>query len=164
MGDNYWGDVRDIAEEIYAECECDIEANDAYDKVHEHVDGSGWLIYYNDHEKVLNETNNTPDGSEIKAMTADDATWEDMRGTAAYLAMTADVMDTLREVAEGAPECSECYQKLPLDVEEEICADCKVQCEECEDFFHPDEISGDSGRDLCEDCRNEIDETEKEAE
>ena len=63
--------------------------------VTESVDGNEYVIYYSANETALRASQNEPDGSEVRAMSADDADWRTMRTLATYLAMEADVMEEI---------------------------------------------------------------------
>jgi hypothetical protein len=96
--DNYWQDVEDIAREV-------IESKGTnedhwHDAIHENVDGNSWIIYYGNNEEVLSQTNNEPDNDEIASMCNPKGGWQDMRMTAAYLAMERDVWDKCRELVD----------------------------------------------------------------
>jgi len=68
------------------------------------VDGSEYIIYYSANEVVLEATDNEPDSSDVRAMSADDADWRTMRTLAAYLAMEADVMEAIGQIVKERDE------------------------------------------------------------
>jgi hypothetical protein len=100
---DYWNTVEAIAEEAREEYP-DPNDEGRHRYIHESVDGSSWIIYTANHETVLRESDNEPDPKEVKAMSAEDADWQDMRMLAAFLAMEADVWEKLRELDEEAEE------------------------------------------------------------
>jgi len=108
---DYTKTVRNIAEEAIQEYpftngeHCD----DRQQYVSESVDGNEYVIYYAANETALRASDNEPDGSEVRAMSADDADWRTMRTLATYLAMEADVMEEINRIfwapfADGAEE------------------------------------------------------------
>lgn len=101
----YWDTVRTIAEEIReAYPNPRRHHNERVDRVHEDVDGNSYIIYYAENEDVLRETHNEPDPRDVRAMSAPDADWKQMRTIAAYLAMEADVFEVLQELDEAAED------------------------------------------------------------
>jgi len=66
--------------------------------VRESVDGNEYVAYYGANEIALRASQNEPDGSEVRAMSADDADWRTMRTLATYLAMEADVMEQIEKL------------------------------------------------------------------
>jgi len=97
----YGESVVSIAREIYEELpDSRRDHNERVDRVHEDVDSSQWIIYTGNHEIVLRDTRNEPDSREVKAMSGPDADWKQMRQTAAFLAMEADVWDEIRKLDE----------------------------------------------------------------
>lgn len=96
---DYWKAVQAIAAEAVEEYPDD-DDDKRQEYVTQSVDGSEYIIYYGANETVLEATGNEPDGSEVKAMSADGADWRTMRMTAAYLAMGADVNDEVRKLDE----------------------------------------------------------------
>ena len=98
----YWNDIKSIAKEIKEEYpDPDGDHNERVEQVHADVDGSSWIIYYSNNEEVLRETENPPDSDEVAAMTGPGKDWQDMRLTAAFLAMEGDVFMTLNELDKG---------------------------------------------------------------
>jgi len=104
----YWDDIETIAKEIREEYPDPIrDHNRRVERVSEDVDGSSWIIYYDQNETVLNETENEPDDSDVAAMAGPDRGWKDLRMIAAYLAMEGDVWQTLNELDKEAEESEE---------------------------------------------------------
>ena len=69
--------------------------DDRQEYVTESVDGNEYVVYYGANEIALRASRNEPDGSEVRAMSADDADWRTMRALATYMAMEADVMEEI---------------------------------------------------------------------
>ena len=94
---DYRKTVRNIAEEAIQEFpftngeHCD----ERQQYVSESVDGNEYVIYYGANETALRASDNEPDGSEVRAMSANDADWRTMRTLATYMAMEADVMEEI---------------------------------------------------------------------
>lgn len=104
---NYWNSVKAIAKEIVEELpdpEGDSEARS--ERVNEAVDGSAWIIYEYNNETVIHDTENEPDDREVAAMSPRDAGWKKLRQIAAFLAMEADVYETIREFDKKRKESS----------------------------------------------------------
>ena len=97
---DYWKTVESIAKDIMEEYP-DKDDDGRHDYVHESVDGSAWKIYYGQNETVLEATNNEPDDRDVMAMANPDSTWRDMRQTAAYLAMKADIYHAITKLDEA---------------------------------------------------------------
>jgi len=93
--EQYWKDVLAIAKEIFEDCPIDVEY---YDLVHESIDGCEWIIYDYRHETVLTATENYPDPSDVHSISKEDASWEELRQTAAFLAMEQDVLDEINSL------------------------------------------------------------------
>lgn len=101
----YWDTVRAIAEEVREEYpHPDRHHNQRSEYIFESVDGSSYIIYYNENEEVLNETHNEPDNDEVASMSRSGGNWKDMRQTAAFLAMERDVWEALKELDEEAED------------------------------------------------------------
>jgi hypothetical protein len=98
----YWQDIKDYAEEIAKEHRDDEDARQ--EAVHEYVDGSKWIIYNANHEKVLSQTDNYPDSDEVAEMSNPKKGWEHMRMVAAFMAMESDLMQAVNEAVEELPE------------------------------------------------------------
>lgn len=139
----YWSSVYGIADEILAEHYGDDDAiNDA---VHEHVDGSGWIIYTGKQLAVLLLTQNDPDGEDVASMSG--GSWDSMQTVAAFLAMERDVYDDIRYKIDNADtECPDCGGDMDvtcpycggtgdsnIDGGCELCSGSgTVECERCE--------------------------------
>ena len=95
---DYWDSVESIAREVIEQNGLDEE--NWHDSIHENVDSSSYIIYYHDNETVLKETRNEPDNREVASMSRPDGGWKDMRQTAAFLAMEADVWEKCRELVD----------------------------------------------------------------
>jgi len=118
----YWEQVRGIAQEVFDENPGSDADDEDYDKIHEQVDGSYWIIYYHAAERVMNL------GS--SGYTSHEDAWEDLgaesvfakegRGKGAtpptlstiitrmaYSAMAADVSEALAELREAYEEPDE---------------------------------------------------------
>ena len=103
---DYWQDVRAIAAEIVeAHPDPDDDHNDRCDRVHQDCDGSAWIIYTHAQRKVLDFTDNTPDGEDVAAMS--DGTWDGMQTVAAFLALEGDVYDAIRVLDAEREEAEE---------------------------------------------------------
>jgi hypothetical protein len=114
----YWDTVKAIAEEIHDEYpDPDDDHNERADRVHEDVDGSQWIIYYNKNDTVLNETHNYPDDRDVREMAGDTGDWKKMRTVTAFLAMEADVYEVLKELDDEAED--EEVDEEELEEEEE---------------------------------------------
>ena len=100
----YWQSVEAIAKDALDEHE---DEDDAREYITESVDGSHWIIYYHANEIVLDATSNEPDGAEVRAMSADDADWRQMRMLAAFMAMEIDVMGKLDDLVKEREEAAE---------------------------------------------------------
>ena len=133
----YWRDVDTIASEILAQHYGDHNA--ICEAVHEHVDGSAWIIYTGQQLAVLMLTLNDPDGGEVAAMS--DGSWQNMQTVAAFLAMEGDVWEAIRSKEEDADtECPDCegdgFIECPDCGSEEICetwdATRTIDCPRCE--------------------------------
>jgi hypothetical protein len=90
---DYIKTVEGIAEDAIREYPDDDDDRQEY--VSASVDGNEYVIYYGANEIALRASQNEPDGSEVRAMSADDADWRTMRALATYLAMEADVMEEI---------------------------------------------------------------------
>ena len=90
---DYIKTVEGIAEDAIKEYPDDDDARRQY--VTESVDGNEYVVYYGANEIALRASQNEPDGSEVRAMSADDADWRTMRALATCLAMEADVMEEI---------------------------------------------------------------------
>ena len=108
---NYIKTVRNIAEEAIEEYPfTDGQySDDRQEYVSQSVDGNEYVIYYGANEYALGASDNEPDGSEVRAMSADDADWRTMRTLATYVAMEADVVEEIDRIfwaifADGAKE------------------------------------------------------------
>jgi len=84
----YWDTVNFIAEEAFKECK-DNES-DAYEYIHESVDGSYWIIYYHANYKVMQYTDNDSAYEDYGDLPKD---WNTATTFVAFCAMKADVMD-----------------------------------------------------------------------
>ena len=98
----YWDDVESIAKEALEECSTD---EDAYDRIHESVDGSAWIIYTHATFKVMSYTDNREAytdnfGNEF----GKDADYDRITQLMAYGAMEADVMQKYQELKEAKEE------------------------------------------------------------
>ena len=94
-------DYLKTVESIAAECQTeypDPDNDERNDYICESVDGNRYVIYYTANEIVLRASFNEPDGAEVQAMAGDKADWRTMRMIAAYLAMEADVHQTLERL------------------------------------------------------------------
>ena len=90
---DYIKTVEGIAEDAIKEYPDDDDDRQEY--VTESVDGNEYVVYYGANEIALRASRNEPDGSEVRAMSADDADWRTMRALATYMAMEADVMEEI---------------------------------------------------------------------
>src|SRR5205085_1735377 len=63
---DYWDHVRRIAEEIVDEHGRD--EDDWHEPITETIGSDGFVLYYDNNEEVLNETDNYPDDEEVCAM------------------------------------------------------------------------------------------------
>ena len=90
---DYIKTVEGIAEDAIKEYPNDDDDRQEY--VTESVDGNEYVVYYGANEIALRASRNEPDGSEVRAMSADDADWRTMRALATYMAMEADVMEEI---------------------------------------------------------------------
>jgi hypothetical protein len=74
---------------------------DLYDRVHQMVDGSEWVIYYHRARKVLEYSPNEtagPDELGWKDFSAGAESFGDLHVRGAYYAMSADVMEKVHEL------------------------------------------------------------------
>jgi hypothetical protein len=102
---NYLDSVEDIAKEAKQEYPNPrLHHDQRAEWITESVDGSAWIIYDAKNEEVLRQTENEPDGSEVREMAGPDADWRKMRQIAAFMAMEADVHEALRELDEAGDE------------------------------------------------------------
>lgn len=62
----YWDSVQSIAQDVKESCPNPNDNNCRSERIHEDVDGSAWIIYYDNNEIVLRETNNEPDPREVR--------------------------------------------------------------------------------------------------
>ena len=98
----YRDSVNTIALEAFTE-----NREDPQEYISESVDGSSWIIYYNGNDSVIEFSSNEPDGADVREMSAPDADWRQMKMTAAYLAMEADVNDAFARLEETHRLCDE---------------------------------------------------------
>lgn len=103
-----------------------VDEQNWHDAIHETVDSSRWIIYYSNHEIVLNESKNEPDDSEVASMSGKNSNWRSLRQTAAFLAMEADLRETLREKVNDYFECNHCgaIEKREFVEEGDFCRNC----------------------------------------
>ena len=110
---DYYKTVTGIAQEALDEypgvppagaTSMDSNEDERREYVSQTVDGSEYIIYYSANEVVLEATDNEPDSSDVRAMSADDADWRTMRTLAAYLAMEADVMEAIGQIVKERDE------------------------------------------------------------
>ena len=105
MTETYWDSVRDMAQEIKdAYPDPDADHDERVEMVYDSVGGSSWIIYWDDNEKVLRNTDNEPDAIEVMTMVKPGADWRDIRQVAAFLAMESDIYEMLRELDEQDAE------------------------------------------------------------
>lgn len=87
--EEYWNTIEAIAKEIIE------DSGDEEHLIHESVDGSSYIIYYDNNQIVLDSTRNYPAGDDVKELIDKGADWEKFRQLTAYLAMAADVRDEI---------------------------------------------------------------------
>jgi hypothetical protein len=157
--------VEDIAREIIERC--GLDDSDWHDAIHEDVDSSSWIIYTANHEEVLNNTNNEPDGDEVRSMCADDADWRDMRQMAAYMAMERDVAEKCQELVSDYFECDECsevfHEEKRAEDNEDYCQGCSLECHVCNATFRKSENQSEEGKEpRCSTCEEPEEEEEED--
>jgi hypothetical protein len=98
---SYYATVRAIAAEI-----AELPEDDQYDRLHEEVDGSAWIIYTYAQRQLLRHTDNEDAvedvyGSDWLSMCE---TWDKAHTARAYFAMYQDIADALHRM-ERASAC-----------------------------------------------------------
>ena len=94
---SYWKTVEGIAQDAINEYP-KLDDYRQQEFASESIDGSEYIVYYDGNETVLRNTNNDPDSTEVKAMSADDADWQTIRQLTAYLAMEMDVFQEIERL------------------------------------------------------------------
>jgi hypothetical protein len=97
----YWSDVEAIARDVYDEIGDD--DGEAYDRIHESVDGSQWIIYTYLARKVLEHTDND-DAWEAIGDLPTGRGFDAIVSYVACAAMIADVSDKYREICDEASD------------------------------------------------------------
>jgi len=96
---DYWKWIEETAQELVEENK-DKDVDELQDIAWEYVDGSDWIIYPMYHEIIIDSTDSRPDPQEVRAMTREDADWEDMRAMDAFMSMNNDLIARIRELVE----------------------------------------------------------------
>lgn len=97
----YWEDVQAMAKDILVRLEeGEFEEDDIWDTIHEEVDSSAWIIYTQNNEDVLNQTDNYPDERDVACLLDPEmaADWQYVRMICAYEAMRGDLYEEVKRL------------------------------------------------------------------